>query len=323
VLQIITIEGDVTLDPDTPQETHLEPGFATQRCLDASGNVAASCGWLPPVPLTEAELAFAQTVLLAFGELDLESSSFLTIGGEQVTLINTGACPAGATVEHTVRPGDNLYGIGLQYNTTVNALIFNNNLESTTIVPGQTLTVICGAQGPASLPSLGAPPLVVESPPPAPAIDCSGFAATSPLDGLKYGENTFFWNAPNTAIDQYRVTVTGETGSASFTADGSNLSLVGELTYDSVGSGYTFSWVVEALVDGEVVCSVPPIAIYRESPPPFGGHDEPQVTPEPKGTEEPGDYDYCYCEGDYCECCYCEGEFCECVPCEDCQIIDA
>lgn len=307
VLQIITIEGDVLLDPGTAFETNLLPGFATQRCLTDDNVVGEDCPWSTPVSLTEEELIFAQTVLLAFQQFNLENGASTVVEGQEITLINTDTCPAGATVRHTVRTGDTLFGLGLQYNTSVSALIFNNDLDGTTIVPGQELTVICGAQGPTSLPSLGAPPVFVNDAPPLPTepvIDCNGLAATSPLDGLSYGANTFYWNAPNTPVDTYRVTVSGESGSATFTTDGSNLNLTAELIYDNVGTGYNFSWMVEALVDGNVVCNTPSFNILRESPPPFGGNN-PGSDPGPSVTEVP----------DECEP-ICEGEYCY-YPCED------
>jgi hypothetical protein len=37
-------------------------------------------------------------------------------------------------------------------------------------------------------------------------VDCRSFHATSPLNGLNYGENTFYWDAAPGAT-QYRVTV--------------------------------------------------------------------------------------------------------------------
>jgi hypothetical protein len=275
-LQIMTVEGDVTLDPGTPYETRLLPGFVTQRCLTADNMVGTDCSWDTPLPMTEAELAFAQTALLGFEEF----------GNGTVRLIDTDACPAGATVEYTVQPGDSLSLIGLQYNTNANAIIFNNNLEGTIIVPGQKLNVICGAQGPISLPSLGATPLTVENPPAPPVIDCSGLQATSPLDGLKYGPNMFYWNAPHTEVDEYRVNVTGENGSVSFTTGGENLSLSGDLSINNVGYGFSFSWNVEALSDGEPICSTSPVTMFREAPPPLP-RDNTSQEPPASETEEP------------------------------------
>lgn len=278
ILQIMTIEGDVVLDPGTPFETRLLPGFMTQRCMTDDNIVSPDCGWDAPVEMTETELIFSQTVLLGLENFN----------DGLVRLINTDACPAGATVEYTVQPGDSLSLIGLQFNTNASAIMFNNSLNGTLIVPGQKLKVICGAQGPTTLPSLGATPLTVQSLPPAPpAIDCAGFGATSPLDGLKYGLNTFYWNAPNSPVDTYRVNVTGENGSVSFTTSGENLSLTGDLSIDNIGYGFSFSWNVEALSNGEPICSTSAVTMFREAPPPPPKSDPPAAEPTPFGTEEP------------------------------------
>jgi hypothetical protein len=280
-LEIMTVEGDVTLDPGTPFEVHLLPGFVTRRCLTADNMVGTDCAWETPTPMTEAELVFSQTALLAFEEF----------GDSSIRLIDTDACPAGAMVEYTVQPGDSLSLIGLQFNTNANAIRSNNNLDSTIIVPGQKLNVICGAQEPVSLPALGATPLVVENQPALPPpVDCSGLQATSPLDGLKYGPNTFYWNAPNTAVDEYRVTVIGEQGSAAFTTSGENLSLTGDLSINNIGHGFSFSWYVEALSNGEPICATQSVTMFREAPPPPPKEKKDESSGDP---EEP-------CEGEEC-----------------------
>ena len=285
VIQIMTIEGDVVLDPDTDFETALLPGFTTQRCLNEANDVSDDCEWTPPVPMTEEELIFAQTVLQALQELNLEGGA-LTINGEPVMLIDTERCTAGETLQHTVQPGDTLYGIGLQYSTSVRAIMLSNELADTTIVAGQQLTVICGAQTETTPPIPTAGPAAPGPAAPPAAVDCVGFQATSPLDGLSYGANTFYWDAPTGEVDEYRVTVSGEVGSAWFTTDGSSLSLTGDITYDTVGSGYAFSWWVEALVDGQVVCTTSAVNILRETPPSFGGGGDDE-TPEPPVEEIP------------------------------------
>lgn len=277
VLQIMTIEGDVTLDPGTPFEVHLEPGFVTTRCMTADGIVSEDCGWTDPVPMTEAEMTFSQTALQGFEQF----------GGGAVRIIDTNACEPGSAIEYTVQPGDSLSLIGLQFGSDANAIMRNNNLNGTIIVVGQTLNVTCGERSPVT------PVPVQNQLPAAPTVNCSGLVATSPLDGLKYGPNTFYWNAPNMSVDEYRVNVTGEGGSAAFTTSGENLSLTGDLSINNIGYGFSFSWSVEALVNGEPVCSTQPVTMFREAPPPPPRDREPKPEPTPNGTEEP-----CY------ECCY-------------------
>jgi hypothetical protein len=310
-LQVITVEGDVVLDPGTPFETPLRPGFLTERCLDADGNVSTTCGWQPPVPLTETELIFAQTVLLAYQQLGLSlGEPLVQDDGAQIILMDTDACPAGATVEYTVRRGDTLSAIGVQYNTNAAALIANNNLANTVIVPGQKLRVVCGAQGPVSLPPLDIPPLVIQSAPP--PIDCTGFAATSPLDGLFYGEGTFYWDPPRTPVDSYRVTVIGESGATTFTTSGENPFLSANLSVNNVGYGFGFSWYVEALIGDRVVCSTPPKTMFREAPPPPPQPRQPDPQPTPIGTEEVDPFCLPICDEEGClyPCQLCDGEPC-------------
>src|SRR5690606_16035927 len=97
-LEIMTVEGDVTLDPGTPFEVHLLPGFVTRRCLTADNMVGTDCAWETPTPMTESVLVFSQTALLAFDEFGVCS----------IRLIDTDACPADEMVEYTVQPCNSL-----------------------------------------------------------------------------------------------------------------------------------------------------------------------------------------------------------------------
>ena len=124
--------------------------------------------------------------------------------------------------------------------------------------------------------------------------DCSAFKPTSPLNGLPYGPTTFYWDAAPGATS-YQVNVFNDSGSqvASFATDSSNTNLTGDLS--NVGNGFTFSWQVVALVDGQVACSSSPISMYREAVPtqaPKPPSQEPQATIEPycnyNETCEPG-----------------------------------
>lgn len=106
--------------------------------------------------------------------------------------------------------------------------------------------------------------------------DCSNFKATSPLDGLAYGLNTFYWD-PAPGATTYRLNVVGYGA-----VDSSGTSV----QYDLFNAGQQFqmSWYVEALVDGQVACTTPTVTVAREAqPPPFTagwqcGPGEAQVT---------------------------------------------
>jgi hypothetical protein len=89
-------------------------------------------------------------------------------------------------------------------------------------------------------------------------VDCNRFRATSPLDGLNYGPNTFYWD-PASGVDGYRVNIynVGEEGgalAASFSAGAGSTNLVADLTNETVGYGFSFAWEVHALLNGQVIC---------------------------------------------------------------------
>lgn len=92
--------------------------------------------------------------------------------------------------------------------------------------------------------------------------ECSAFKPTSPLDGLAFGVNTFYWDAAAGATS-YRLTVPG-VGSVETLAPNTNASL----DLASAGNNPQMSWYVEALVNGEVACISPTVTIGREAPPP-------------------------------------------------------
>ena len=296
-IQAITIEGDVVLDPGTPHELPLPAGYLTQRCLDDNNMVYDDCGWLPPLPMTEIELQWAQLVLEAYARLGNPNMGSFVVGGENFTLIDTDSCPAGMVVNHSVQPGDNLFQLGLLYGTTSQTIMADNNLPNTNIAVGQTLEIVCGAQGPSQLPSLGAPPVsfIPQAPPepPPPPVDCSSFRATSPLDGIAYGTETFYWDAAPGAT-AYRVNLVGESGVFSFTTDGSNLNLNVDTSNSSIGFGFQMQWNVEAIFEGEVICTTPLVSIPREPQPP--GRPAPQQPPPPQRDPQ------CdlICDGEFC-----------------------
>jgi hypothetical protein len=94
-------------------------------------------------------------------------------------------------------------------------------------------------------------------------VNCKPFKATSPLDGLNYGMNTFYWDAAPGATS-YRVNVQGA-GSKEVDAPTTNANF----DISSAGHNPEMSWSVDALVNGIVVCSTATITIPRQwSPPP-------------------------------------------------------
>ncbi len=118
--------------------------------------------------------------------------------------------------------------------------------------------------------------------------DCSTFKPTSPLDGLAYGVNTFYWDGAQGATS-YRVNVYDESGAlkSSFDSDGTNLNLQGDTS--DLGNGFTFSWEVQALVNGQVACTSNRVTMFRSAPPGAApARPTPVATEEQCGECEPG-----------------------------------
>lgn len=76
-------------------------------------------------------------------------------------------------------------------------------------------------------------------------VGCEGFGVTSPLDGWGLQVTTFYWNAAPDATS-YRLYTSGGT------VETTNLNATVDLTNVS---GDTLSWSVDALRDGQVICS--------------------------------------------------------------------
>ncbi|MBI1277293.1 MAG: hypothetical protein GC179_04110 [Anaerolineaceae bacterium] len=95
-------------------------------------------------------------------------------------------------------------------------------------------------------------------------VNCNGFKATSPLDGLNYGMNTFYWD-PAPGATSYRINVQGA-GSKEIDASSTNANF----DISSAGFDPQMTWSVDALYNGVVVCSTPSVTIPRQwsAPPP-------------------------------------------------------
>lgn len=164
-------------------------------------------------------------------------------------------CPRGSTLTHIIQPGQTLFSIGLLYNTNVAALALNNHIsDPDKISAGQALFVRCG--------EYATFPVTVTTPAPVPT--CEGFRPTSPLDGLACGLNTFYWDAAPGA-DHYVVNLYNESGAqvGSFQTTGSETSLTTEVNQQTAGAGFSFGWEVQALQNGQVICTTRRVTIPR------------------------------------------------------------
>jgi hypothetical protein len=177
-----------------------------------------------------------------------------------------------------VQPGENLFRIALRYGSDVTTVAAQNGMGNPQLIhTGQRIVIPCGVDSGVSF---------TPQQPLASTSTCGGFRATSPLDGLTFGMETFFWDpAPNAT--SYQVNVYNERGSqvASFTTSAPATNLVGDVG-GGIGGGITFSWEVLAFNGGELICVSPRTTMMRESPP-AAPPPPPTLTPTPVNVPVP------------------------------------
>jgi murein DD-endopeptidase MepM/ murein hydrolase activator NlpD len=189
----------------------------------------------------------------------------------------------GNSTVHTVRAGETLFRIARRYGSDVPTVAAANGLSNPNrIYVGQQLRIPCPGTSPL------VPGGTTGSPSPAPVtaaqllqpgetltvpdnLSCASFRATSPLDGLANGSNRFYWN-PAPGATSYRVNIYnlqfGGFRTASYTTDGFNTNLEGDVGIGAAGPGFLFAWEVEALVSDQVACRTPRQVMFREALPP-------------------------------------------------------
>ncbi|NWG18233.1 MAG: LysM peptidoglycan-binding domain-containing protein [Chloroflexi bacterium] len=297
IMQITVISGQVILNPGTPDEIIIPAGYTSTHCLADPDNlgidgesdnqpVGEDCDWTEPTPASPEDQAEWASILAAYAELGL---------GEDIIVIDDDTCETGATLVHTVVTGENLYRIARRYQSSVQAIVEASGISNPALIfTGQQLIIPCGVD--TGLPSVVPTGLPQTNEPPPPlgvsgsaGVDCSNFAATSPLDGLAYGPTTFYWN-PAPGATGYRVNIfnVGEQNGAlvaSFTTDGNSYNLTAELNVDNTGYGFSFAWNVEALgADGQPACVSQQVFVPREAPP---APPTPAPTPVPTPESTP------------------------------------
>ena len=199
----------------------------------------------------------------------------------------------GPDVTHVVQRGENLFRISLRYNTSMGAIIAANGIANPNVIyAGQVLRIPCpGAvvlpvvTPPASvLPPYVATPIFINVPgvppvqvvipsggsvtvpPPVPVVNLLGFRPASPLDGMSNSSTNFYWDAAPGA-EYYRVNVfnldRGGGLVASYVTPGPFTHISGDTGVGALGEGFRFSWNVQAIANGRVVCATAPIVQWR------------------------------------------------------------
>jgi Bacterial SH3 domain len=112
-----------------------------------------------------------------------------------------------------------------------------------------------------------------------PAV-CAGLRPTSPLGGMAFGAESFFWDGI-AAASAYRVNIYNELGLlvASYETAAPATSLVGDTS--AAVAGYSAAWEVVALIAGQEACTSARVSMNRASPPGPEAPPEPETTPEP------------------------------------------
>ncbi len=280
-MQLTTLEGQAIVAKGTPDEVVVPAGSTTTHCLSPAQNLGddgkandqilgTNCKWTQPRSATVFELEQGQTGQAILDRLGLTRTD-LVIAPEPTPVPTEVApvspvpppaeCPLGTNITHVVSSGENLYRISVRYRTSMGAIMTANGITNAErIFAGQRLVIPCGVD--TGIPSIPQPPTTGQRPPGPPVfptgVDCSIFRATSPLDGLNYGFNTFYWDGAPGATS-YRVNVYGidEAKGAlvgSFDSNGPVSSLTADITYETTGFGYKFAWEVQALYNGVAAC---------------------------------------------------------------------
>jgi hypothetical protein len=182
-------------------------------------------------------------------------------------------------VTHTVLYGQNLFRIALRYGVNMYDVAAANGITDVSrIYAGQVLVIPCPAGVSPSASSAVVPvttypattypaTTVYPTPSVAGALDCTGFRATSPLDGLPDGATTFYWDLPRSpaGIEIYQVIVVDDRGRrvASFDTAGGIYSVYGDVSFNGIGGRMRFSWYVTALAGGAEVCRTQVTTVNR------------------------------------------------------------
>lgn len=187
----------------------------------------------------------------------------------------------GPDVTHIVQPGENLFRISLRYGTTMQAIAAANGITNyARIYAGSVLRIPCADTAPQppvtvppnpggrgilppvfSIPSVHIPPIV---------LDCRLLVGTSPLDGMAYGEQTFYWNpvpgATSYRVNVYNLDITPGRLVAVFDTPATRTNVTGNVG-GPAGPGFRFQWEVQALVSDIPICTSQRYTNWRAAAP--------------------------------------------------------
>jgi hypothetical protein len=121
-------------------------------------------------------------------------------------------------------------------------------------------------------------------------VECTGFVATSPLGGMDWGDQAFYWDPAIGADGGYELRVFDETGSQVVAETTNDTTITVNTGRGNISGGVNYTWDVVALdADGNPVCTTPPVTVPRgaqvkqELPPP----DEDDLNPPPPDEPPP------------------------------------
>ncbi len=203
---------------------------------------------------------------------DIAEDALAVYDGELITRVPEENAPTGEVI-HIVQAGDTLYSIALQYQASMPAILQRNDLDNPSrIFVGSRLVIPNPGSGYVGLPRTDPPPPrpttegeVVVQPPPA-GGECGPFVPTSPLSVVSAVSGAFYWDP--IAVDVYRLTlVNNETGfRQSHTVNAPQTTITLRTDAQEIGAGQQFSWFVEGLRGGQVVCTTRTVNLTRELP---------------------------------------------------------
>lgn len=168
LFQIIVIDGEAILNPDSDNPTIVPAGYTTVACLSEPQNlgedgvtndmiVLADCGFTPPRPLTEeewAEFASLNGISLNY-PIEVEVTPEPTEEPTEEVIIR-GTCQPRTdwTNTYTVQPGDALSEIAARFNMTAGTLAAANCIQNPDIISvGQVLRIPAPIETPTPIPT--------------------------------------------------------------------------------------------------------------------------------------------------------------------------